>query len=583
MHPLVATEGEVTVLRKLAACAYGTWKVDWPESVPDENRPVIDDDREFGYVSRPSVEPSRMGRRFVRADVSITAAEYDGSGVVPYSGYSDVESTLDNAHKRTDGDVFLEREITRAGLGRLEPYVDFEVGDVVPVLIWDKVVDLVVRQIEAVTELGAVVNWRVYVGGELVEDSAERERANLELTRQIAEERRNRLKELGAVESRVSAAVVAEREARVEALKSEAAARDTAIVEAVSAETVEREKADAALSQTLREGLDAEAAEREKLADDLGELATTSKTLVDDMGKVVTTADFEQYDAALQADLWLRQQAQNELNADFQEQQSALNVLQGDQISTLNAVQTVLAVGRVGFIAIPGGSGGGAMQVEDAFVRKAAGSMSVEAKGAWVGQIAVISPPADSYGGYGNGIAVFDVTASDRYFDLPGGAGLGAVVFYRIAPSTAYAIELRDSSLTVADGRSWVAVPLRKTDGSTVSYFEVVDPGSTLFYGGAFATMSVPFSVTVQVVQTVGSTTSVLWEQTKSAIQYTPSNGASFYKASGFFRLDGSNAGSPAPFVKGGRVSVRAKVSADGSASVGMEYGAKFSFIQDNV
>lgn len=208
MQPLIADGGEMTVLRSLASYAWGQWSVDWPDSVPESERPEVDDDRELGYVYKMGgEEPGRMGRRFVRADVSITAADYGPDGVVlPYSGYSDVEATLDAAETRTDGDAFFEREITREGLGPLVPYTDFDVGDIVPVSIWGRVMEQPVQSIEAVSEAGAVIDWRVHVGGELVADDTARRRSNEEIERAIAQERRERLKDVGVVSRAASRA-----------------------------------------------------------------------------------------------------------------------------------------------------------------------------------------------------------------------------------------------------------------------------------------------------------------------------------------------------------------------------------------
>lgn len=216
MHPLIADGGEMTVLRDLAAFSYGRWSVDWPESLPDEQRPVLPDDRDFGYASKLKRDPGRFGRRFVRADVTIKAQDFDEAGKpIPFSGESDVEETLDDAAKRTDGDVFFEREITRAGLGALQPRVDFDVDSVVPVLIWGKTIPSPVTSIEDVVEQGAVVDYRVHVGGQLLQDDAARERANREIEATIAQERRERVK-----------AVSKERKARTAAIASESRRSD---------------------------------------------------------------------------------------------------------------------------------------------------------------------------------------------------------------------------------------------------------------------------------------------------------------------------------------------------------------------
>lgn len=215
MYPLVADGGEVTVLRDLAAFSYGSWSVDWPESVPEDQRPELPDDRDFGYALKLKEPPGRMGRRFVRANVSITAQDFDNEGQpVPFSGESDVEQVLEEAAERVDGDVFFEREITRAGLGALVPRVDFDVDDVVPVLIWGKTILSPVTSIEDVAEAGAVVDYRVHVGGQLLRDDAARERANREVERTIAQERRER------VES-----VAKERKARKREISAESSAR----------------------------------------------------------------------------------------------------------------------------------------------------------------------------------------------------------------------------------------------------------------------------------------------------------------------------------------------------------------------
>ncbi|MDU4729938.1 MAG: hypothetical protein E6Y04_08210 [Corynebacterium sp.] len=194
MHPLIADGGEMTVLRDLAAYSYGQWSVDWPESVPDDQRPELPDDRDFGYASKPDRHPGVFARRFVRADVDITAQDFDDAGApIPFTGESNVEETLDETSRRTEGDVFFEREITRAGLGALVPRVDFDVDSIVPVLIWGKTIMSPVTSIEDIVELGTVVDSRVYVGGQLLLDDEARERANREIERTIAQERRERV------------------------------------------------------------------------------------------------------------------------------------------------------------------------------------------------------------------------------------------------------------------------------------------------------------------------------------------------------------------------------------------------------
>lgn len=248
MHPLIADGGEMTVLRDLAAYSYGQWSVDWPESVPDDQRPELPDDRDFGYASKLKQDPGMFGRRFVRADVDITAQDFDDAGApIPFTGESNVEETLDETSRRTEGDVFFEREITRAGLGALVPRVDFDVDSVVPVLIWGKTIPAPVTSIEDVVESGAVVDYRVHVGGQLLQDDAARERANREVERTIAQERRERVKAVSKERKARKSAISGERAARTEAISAEAQARALADSEEARA----RQKAISDLSESF--------------------------------------------------------------------------------------------------------------------------------------------------------------------------------------------------------------------------------------------------------------------------------------------------------------------------------------------
>ena len=209
MRPLIADGGQVTFLRDLAAYSWGKWAVEWPETVPEDQRPKpTKDDRDFGYVAKLGKNPGRMGRRFTRSDVSITAAEYTAEGKpIQHSGFSDVEDVLDAAQKRVGSDVFIERDITRAGLNGNVPYVDFDVDDVVPVLIWGKTLNLPVTSIQEVTQEGAVIDWQIHVGGELISNDLARERANQDIERAIAQERRERQDAVSTVDSKASSAV----------------------------------------------------------------------------------------------------------------------------------------------------------------------------------------------------------------------------------------------------------------------------------------------------------------------------------------------------------------------------------------
>lgn len=304
MHPLVADGGEMTVLRDLAAFSYGRWSVDWPESVPDEQRPELPDDRDFGYASKLKKDPGRFGRRFVRADVTIKAQDFDEAGKpIPFSGESDVEQVLDDASTRTDGDVFFEREITRAGLGALQPRVDFDVDSIVPVLIWGKTIPSPVTSIEDVVEQGAVVDYRVHVGGQLLQDDAARERANREIERTIAQERRERLKDVGVV--------------------SRAASRA-------------QSTADSAVSDVrdVRETLGGPGASGRTLVEQLGALNAQLKVQGEEPQPGLLPAYL-----GLNTRLWEQQEQINEARAKFEAQQKLIN----DQQKEINRQQGVVS------------------------------------------------------------------------------------------------------------------------------------------------------------------------------------------------------------------------------------------------
>lgn len=185
---LVADGGEMTVLRHVASHVYGAWDVRWPEGFTP---PELDPDHELGYVHQlRDEEVPPFGRRFVRADVQIDA-EVDTSTV---------EQTIDEVAARVSGETLFQRDITDKGLGRLKPGVDFELGDIVPVRLWGRLLDLPVTAIDDMSNLG-VITHRVHVGGQLVRDDAGRLQSNRTIERDIAAERRERRQQVGAVQA----------------------------------------------------------------------------------------------------------------------------------------------------------------------------------------------------------------------------------------------------------------------------------------------------------------------------------------------------------------------------------------------
>lgn len=187
-------DAELTVMRRLASYAYGAWDVEWPDSVPESARPRVAEGRRLGYVAdlHPDDRPGPMGRRFVREDVQITAHD-NGVG-----GVSNVEHVLDAAADRTEGQTVVEKHITRNELGDLIPFVDFDVGDLVYLIVFDRLLPgIAVEEIRAVTQPGAVIDWELLFGSQLIENQAARDSSNRELLRLIAQERKDRAGDVG--------------------------------------------------------------------------------------------------------------------------------------------------------------------------------------------------------------------------------------------------------------------------------------------------------------------------------------------------------------------------------------------------
>lgn len=190
--PLVADGGQLRLVRRLAAFAYGERTVEWPEDFdgPEKDLP---DDRVFGYVAKlPGKPPGRSERRFTRSDIQIDAVNHT----------STTEQVLDSAANRTGGEAFVETVISGRGLGRQVPGVDFRLGDRVPVRLWGRILPA-----QLVTE----VSWEgtvpsVKVGGQVLADLEALDRDVLEQKRAISQERRERLKDVGVVSRAASRA-----------------------------------------------------------------------------------------------------------------------------------------------------------------------------------------------------------------------------------------------------------------------------------------------------------------------------------------------------------------------------------------
>lgn len=219
----VADAANVTVLRSVASTAFGKYELQVPEGISIEDiHSFAAPGNELGYVAGLTGERvGGMMRRFVRADVSVTAANESDPSWVPDSN---VDQVLREAEQRVSGDFFLESDITLAGLGPWTPFVDFQVGDTANVEIWGRVVQLPVTRIEPVVSDHSVVDFRVHVGGQLVSDEDARLAENESIRRALVEDRRD----LAGLKSQVSKAVQDSSDAKSTANEAKRKADDTA-------------------------------------------------------------------------------------------------------------------------------------------------------------------------------------------------------------------------------------------------------------------------------------------------------------------------------------------------------------------
>lgn len=251
-----ADGGDLSVLRTVAAFAYGKYDITYPEhyTPPRELR----FDREWGYVAKLAkgdVPPA--SRRFVRRDVKVDAP----------NRVSDVEKVLDSAAETSSGEVILSREINHTGLGRLVPYQDFGIGSVLNVVIFGETIPLVVSKITGkLTESGKTI-WSVNMGGQLLQDIHALNSSTAEVEAQIQAERRERLKGDKSTSDKVTA---------VNTTATSAAATATSAVQKATVVEVKTEKA---LEEWRRE--------KDRIDNELQELVAENRRLVQQQQQLV--------------------------------------------------------------------------------------------------------------------------------------------------------------------------------------------------------------------------------------------------------------------------------------------------------
>lgn len=211
MVTLISDGGTMTVGRRTASFTWGSFDV----VLPDGTEQQEDDGRLVdGYIYRPDDRGRGRGElTFVRADARIDMN----------AEKSDLEDTLDGASRRTEGAIFYTREISGLGLGKKIPGVDYHRGDLVDVLVWGKRITLPVTGLRRITSTDRGRYDAVQVGGQALADPDRQRKLNSDLDRQIAAEKRQRLKEAGQIRETADAAKSAAEEAKQTAEQSKEA------------------------------------------------------------------------------------------------------------------------------------------------------------------------------------------------------------------------------------------------------------------------------------------------------------------------------------------------------------------------
>lgn len=199
----VADNADVTILYPLASSAYGAYSLEVPDGID------IDDIHEFhapgnelGYVANLASD-KRVGgfaRRFVRADVAVTAANPNDPAWVEASN---VDATLQEVSRRVSADFFLGSTISKAGLGEWKPFEHFTLGDIARVDILGSLIALPITRIEPVVSEHSKLDWLVHVGEQIISDEDARLAENDTIRKMLIEDRRD----LASLDTQVSKAV----------------------------------------------------------------------------------------------------------------------------------------------------------------------------------------------------------------------------------------------------------------------------------------------------------------------------------------------------------------------------------------
>lgn len=195
-HVVLSSDGgSVTMGRRLAFYSYGRFDV----VIPEGREQQVEDDRiQNGYIARnPGQKMGRFDFGFIRQDATINLEAQT----------SDLELAIDSTEKRSEGDVYVERDISRAGMNGFELGRDFGLDDIVRYRVWGNYLRLPVTAGDLESSVdGGLRDVRVHVGGQVASDSEARLRRNNEILGQIENEKRQRTRQVSQARSTADSA-----------------------------------------------------------------------------------------------------------------------------------------------------------------------------------------------------------------------------------------------------------------------------------------------------------------------------------------------------------------------------------------
>ncbi|CAB0914012.1 hypothetical protein FRC0410_01822 [Corynebacterium diphtheriae] len=210
-----ADGGDMTVGRSIPVYVLGAFDVVLPEGREQEKG---DDRVRNGYIYRPPTPAAgSLDVGFVKADVKLDFGAKTSS----------LERVVDAAIRRTEGDVFFERDICQSGLGGFIPGRDFDLHDVIQVDVWGK---LLPSPVTAIDYEGSVsqrhLAARVHVGGQMITDAQGLQAKTDAVLERVEAEKRQRLKSIGAVSRQAASASKAAAKAGSKAVTAQETAED---------------------------------------------------------------------------------------------------------------------------------------------------------------------------------------------------------------------------------------------------------------------------------------------------------------------------------------------------------------------